>query len=72
MRERGGVIRGQFGLGVDDFLNDNSWLSLDLYNPQLPQLDLLGRFGSKDYFFMGGVRDVLHGSHPVMGVGKRF
>ncbi len=72
LRTRGGVVRSQFGVGVDDYFGDNASVSMDLYDPHLPQLDLVGRYGLKDFFLMGGVRDTLHQRNPVFGIGKQF
>ena len=72
-KPRVGIVRSQVGLGADVDLGKNMDVYLDAYNPRDVNVDITGRilFG-KDFYLLGGVRDVFDDKKPVFGVGKRF
>lgn len=71
---RAGVIRSNFGLGLDAFLlKDNFRFSVDAYDPRKVKVDIIGRWNlTNDFFIMGGTRDTFDARTTVFGVGKRF
>lgn len=82
LRLRAGVVRSQFGVGVDARLfNKKLELNLDAYDTSNPQVDLLGKyiFGN-DFYVQGGYRNIFNNqagnrpakAYPVIGAGKRF
>ena len=73
LRARAGAVRSKLGVGFDTLLFDRLGISADVYDFRRPQVDVLGRFTlGGDLYLMGGVRDALHHTTPVVGVGKRF
>lgn len=82
LRLRAGVVRSQFGVGVDARLfHKKLELNLDAYDTSNPQVDLLGKyiFGN-DFYVQGGYRNIFNNqqgnrpakAYPVIGAGKRF
>lgn len=71
---RAGVVRSNFGIGLDAFLlKDNFRFSVDAYDPRNVKVDLIGRWNLiDDFFIMGGTRDTFNNRTTVFGVGKRF
>ena len=75
-RLRGGVVRSQFGLGVDAALfNKNFELSLDAYNTHKVEVDVTGKvLFPGDFYLLGGYRNLTDNrlGYPIIGAGKRF
>lgn len=75
-RLRGGVVRSQFGVGVDAFAFDRRVeASVDVYDTRDVKVDVLGRvLFPGDFYIYGGMRDVTDSrdSFPIVGAGKRF
>lgn len=81
-RIRAGVVRSQFGVGLDARLFSKKLeLNLDAYDTSDPQVDLLGKYiFGKDFYIQGGYRNLFNNqsgdrpskAYPVIGAGKRF
>jgi hypothetical protein len=72
IKPRIGVVRSQIGIGTDVNMGKSLGVYLDAYNPRDVNVDITGRVFVKDFYLMGGVRDVFDGKNTVFGVGTRF
>lgn len=75
-KPRAGIVRSKLGLGVDgSFFNKMFTISLDAYDTQSTQVDLLGRINIvNDFYLLGGQRQIFDSNkrYTIFGVGKRF
>lgn len=75
-RIRGGIVRSQFGVGVDARLFSKRFeISVDAYNPRKVQVDVYGKvLFPGDFYLMGGYRgpSEFQPGYPIIGGGKRF
>jgi len=72
-KPRIGLVRSKFGIGTDLDLGKNFDIFVDAYNPRDIDVDVTGRIIlMKDFYLLGGVRDVFDKKNTIFGAGKRF
>lgn len=72
-KPRIGLVRSKFGIGTDLDLGKSLDVFVDAYNPRDVNVDVTGRILlMKDFYLLGGVRDVFDKKNTVFGAGKRF